>query len=170
MREIIVAVLCCLGVSACQTEGGVANKVLSDFGLRERPEGYVSGTDLVYQNLGAVGDAEIKRLNLRERHGEIKFQQDGLRGKYYKEVKVYENFYPLDASPANRSGQGSAQSYYGYIEYAYRVYQSKRFSSRSEAETGSATIPTDKEGREVYRYNFTSGGNWDGGKGTRTKR
>ena len=171
MKKLAVVVVLCLCLSACQTEGGsVADKVLADFGLRDRPEGYVSGTDRVYANLGAVGDTEMKRLNLGERHGELKFQQDGLRGTYYKEVKVYENFYPLDATPASRSGQDNAQEYYGYVEYAFRVYQSERFATRAEAEAAMATIRTDVEGREVYRYNFTSGGNWDGGKGSRTKR
>jgi hypothetical protein len=61
---IIVVVL-----SSCQTdsEGGVVNKVLSDFGLREKPEGYVSETDKVFQRLGEIGATELQRLNLENR-------------------------------------------------------------------------------------------------------
>ncbi len=37
--------MACLLMVSCQTDSGVSvtDKVLSDFGLRERPEGYVTG-------------------------------------------------------------------------------------------------------------------------------
>ncbi len=77
----MVIILC-----SCQTgpEGGVVNKVLTDFGLREKPEGYVSETDKVFQRLGEIGATELQRLNHENRHGEVKFEQKGARGEYYK--------------------------------------------------------------------------------------
>jgi len=164
-------VLLALGLAACQRgPDEVFDKVLVDFGLREKPEGYVSGADTVVDRLQAVGDTEMKRMNQEARHGEIKFQEDGLRGLYYKEVKVYERCYPLDAQPVSASSQTDSRGYVGYIEYAYRVYQSPRKSNRAEATAESATISTDEQGRETYRYNFGPGGVWDGGKGERARK
>ena len=169
MKKLIM-ILLCLGLAACQrTPNQVFDKVLTDFGVREQPEGYVSGSDQVFQNLDVVGNTELKRLNLEERQGEIKFQEDGIRGMYYKEVKVYEAYYPIDAQPISRSVEGT-RGYNGYIEYAYRVYQSPRRNSRVEAAAESANIPTDIQGRESYRYSFNASGAWNGGKGERTRR
>ncbi|NIA13625.1 MAG: hypothetical protein GWP08_06045, partial [Nitrospiraceae bacterium] len=103
-------------------------------------------------------------------HGSIKFQrQNELRGKFYKEVKVYESFYPTDARAVSRSAGGEG-GFHGYIEFAYRTYQSARKNTRAEAAGETASIPTDETGRETFRYTFGASGNWDGSKGTRTKR
>lgn len=162
--------LLCLGLAACQrTPDQVFDKVLTDFGIREQPEGYVSGTDQVFKNLDLVGSTELKRLNLEERQGEVKFQEDGIRGMYYKEVKVYEAYYPIDAQPIARTTDG-ARGYNGYIEYAYRIYQSQRKGTRVEAANEPANIPTEVQGRESYRYGFNASGVWNGGKGERTRR
>lgn len=172
--RITVAGLLCVFMSvcfcACQTEqeGSVMNKVLSDFGLKGKPEGYVSGTDRVFESLSTVGATEMKRLNLAEQHGKVKFQQDAeLRGKYYKEVKVYEAYFPSDVKPV--SGTHEATGYVGYIDYEYRIYQSMRKESAALAEGETADIPTDVTGREKFRYSFGSTGDWSGGKGERVK-
>lgn len=170
MRYAVLGCLC-LAMLGCETgPGGVADKVLSDFGLRERPEGYVSGGDRVFQRLNTVAAAEMKRMNMESRHGEVKFQDDaGFGGKFYKEVKQYEDSHPLDAQPVSRAAEGE-RGFVGYIEYRYRMYQSERRDTRAEAEALSASIPTDKSGSEMYRYRFNSGGNWDGQEGERTNR
>lgn len=156
--------------AGCATpEGGVANKVLADFGIGEHPEGYVSGSDKVYEQLSEVGASEMKRLNAENRLGEIKYEQEGLRGTYFKEVKVYEDYYPLDAA-ATTTGSMGERGFSGYIEYSYRVYQSPRMATRIEAESATATIPTDDEGREQFRYKFNTGGVWDGTAGERVRR
>jgi hypothetical protein len=170
LRTGFLLVMCAVALMGCQRgPGGVVNKVLVDFGVREQPEGYVSESDKVFQRLGEVGNTELKRLNIEQRQGEIKFQEEGLRGLYYKEVKVYEACYPLDAQPNTRAADGN-QAYTGYIEYAYRVYQSPKKPTRAAAAAESATIPTDIEGREAYRYGFGSGGVWDGRKGERVRK
>lgn len=156
----------CLAAAGCASSGtGVVDKVLQDFGVRERPEGYTSGTDRVYERLTEVGRSELRRMNTQGRHGEVKFEESGgLRAKYYKEVKVYENFYPLDAGPTARTS-ANERGYVGYIEYSYRIFQSARKSNRTEAAAEQATIPTTERGREKYRYRFSAGGVWRGGKG-----
>lgn len=150
--------------------GGVGNKVLTDFGIREKAEGTSTGTDIVYQKLPDVGKSEIDRLNAIERRGTIKFKQDGLRGVYVKRVKRYENAYPIDATPISTNSQTSTLAgYNGYIEYAYRYFESAPKESSTEAQTVDADIPTDEQGRETFRYSFGPSGTWDGGKGQRTK-
>ncbi len=166
----IGTVLICLTLAACQrSPKEVADKVLGDFGLRERPEGYVSGTEKVMVELEKVGASEIKRLNAEQSKSNVKFQSDGLRGMYYKEVKIYESYYPLDASSARRDSSGE-RGFHGYVEFTYRIYQSERRPTRTEALAESATIPTDETGREVYRYVFDGGGVWNGGRGQRIRR
>ena len=168
--SLVVVAICSALCSCHRTPGEVMDKVLGDFGLRERPEGYVSGSDKVVANLTAVGESEIKRLNLAEQHGTVKFQKEGgLQGKYYKEVKVYENFFPIDAQPVGRTAAYEG-GYYGYIDYEYRIYQSERKSTGSEASSENASIATDETGRETYRYSFGTGGAWNGVKGDKTKR
>ncbi|MGC8737980.1 MAG: hypothetical protein ACP5UA_04950 [Candidatus Hydrogenedens sp.] len=159
-----------LVLSSCQSgpEGGVVNKVLSDFGLREKPEGYVSETDKVFQRLGEIGATELQRLNLENRHGEIKFEQKGARGEYYKEVKVYSQYYPIDAKSISHSGE-SGQSYTATIEYAYSIYRSASKPTRAEAQESTADIPAGIEGRETYRYSLGPGGVWNGEKGQKVK-
>lgn len=160
-----------VALAGCETgPSGVADKVLADFGLRDRPEGYVSGTDRVVERLGAVGTTEMKRMNMKERHGEVKFQDDaGFGGKFYKEVKKYEEANPLDAQPMSRAAAGE-RGFVGYVEYRYRIYQSERRDTRAEAEALSANIPTEDSGSEVYRYRFNSGGIWDGQEGESSRR
>jgi len=166
----LAVILAFLTAAGCETpEGGVANKVLVDFGVREAPEGYERGSDTVYNRLSDVGATELRRLNAENRHGTVKFEQEGLRGAYFKELKVYEDFYPLDAV-ATTSGTQRDRGFLGYIDYTYRVYQSARFESRVEAETATATIPTGDSGRETYRYRFNQGGFWNGSKGERASR
>ena len=167
---LVGAVLCSMVLVACQTSSGsVADKVLADFGLRDHPEGHVSGSDRVFEQLESVGAAEMKRLNAAGRHGEIKFEEEGRRGQYYKEVKVYESFAPFDVSGTTGGGTRD-RGYSGTIEYRYRIYQSERKPTRAEAAAESASIATDEAGRETYRYNFSTSGVWDGGQGERTRR
>jgi len=167
------AFLACLLLSivgaGCQrTPGEVANKVLTDFGIREPDENYVSGSDKVYERLRTVGESEMQRMNFEGREGEIQFEENGLRGMYYKEVREYTDFHPLDAR-ADTAGTQRESGYTGYIEYSYRTLQSPRKPTRTEAAAESANIPTGETGREVYRYRFNSGGGWDGSKGERAK-
>ena len=161
----MLSLLLLLGLPACQTPPeGVANKVLADFGLKERPEGYVSASDEVFKRLDNVGKAELKRMNLTHRHGEVKQETQDLKTRFFKEVKTYEKYYPLDAN-ATAGTAGSSRGFTAYIEYSYRVFQSPRFETRAEAEASSASDPTDQQGREVYSYKFGPTGNWDGAKG-----
>ncbi len=155
---------------ACaQSPSDVVEKVKYDFGIGEKPEGYVSGAEKIMANLDKVGAVELKRLNGESRHGEVKFQEEeGLSGKFYKEAKVYESFYPLDARAVTSASEGNP-GYLGYIDYSYRICQSERFNTRPEAEAASTDIRTDVQGRETYRYRFSSGGVWDGQKGERSR-
>lgn len=168
-------VLLCLALpfvlAACQRSAGeVASKIKYDFGIGEKPEGYVSGTDKVQQQLDSVGKTEMKRLNVEGRHGEVEFQEEsGLQGKYYKEIKVYENYYPLEARAVTKTAEGG-RGFVGYIDYTFRILQSERFTTRTEAAAASANLPTDVTGRETYRYNFSSGGTWNGQKGELSQR
>jgi hypothetical protein len=170
VKKWVVLGLCVIAVACARTPGEVADKVLYDFGIGEKPEGHVSGAEKVMVQLENVGKAEMKRMNLKQRHGEVKFQQEtGLTGKYYRELKKYEDAYPVDARPVTRSSQGE-RGFVGYIDYRYRVYQSKRVATRVEAEAASADISTDVTGRETYRYNFSYGGTWDGAEGQSVRR
>ena len=172
MKKLLILTAVFLAFASCHTEeGGVANKVLSDWGLKAKPEGYVSGEDRVFEKLAGIGAAEMKRMNAELQHGEVKFQSEGeIKGKYYKEVKVFESFYPTEAKGVGRTS-ATEGGYQGYIEYAYRMYQSPRKGSRTEAEAETASIPTDTVGRDQYRYSFDATGDWNGAKGdhARTK-
>jgi len=173
VKGLAVVAVCAMGLLLCScqgTPGEVVDKVLVDFGVREKPEDYVSGSDRVFEGLNVVAKAEMKRMNQEARRGEVKFQEEkGLRGKYYKEVKRYEDFHPQDARPAVRTA-GNGHGYVGYIEYSYRIYQSARKNTRAEAAAEPAGIPTDQVGRETYRYRFAPGGVWDGAKGEKVRR
>ena len=130
MRRVMVILAAGIVLSACSSgrEGGVINNVMTDFGLKAKPEGYESESDKVMQRLNNVGPAELKRLNMAEQKGQVKFQKIGeLKGKYYKEVKVFESFYPTDAQTVTRAGSPeSDRGFTGYIVYSYRIYQSMR--------------------------------------------
>ena len=169
MRRTLAAVLIPFILGACagtSEQGGVVDKVLQDFGIQDRPEGYETGGDKVFSRLNAVGESELKRLNREGRTGEVKYaQEEEFRGAYFKELKVYENYYPLDARPLGRTASGRQGGYTGTVEYSYRVYQSPRTANRVEAAAAMADIPTNIEGREKYRYNFGVGGVWDGKPG-----
>ena len=155
-----------LSLAGCQSDGGsVTQKVLADFGIGEHPEGYVSGSDKVYQQLDTVGQTEIKRMNAEGREGQIKFEQDGLKGRYYKEIKVYEAARPVDVKASSTSAD---RGFVGFIEYEYRLYRGEAKPTRAEAAGQTATISTDVTGRETCRYNFSVSGTWDGGKGERS--
>lgn len=170
MKKALLIAAVCVALVSCETpEGGVVNKVLTDWGLKQKPEGYTTEADRVFERLGAVGATEMKRMNGPLEHGQVKFQQmTDLKGKYYKEVKVYERFYPVDVA-SMRAGDNEP-GYEGYIEYAYRMYQSPRKRTSVEAEAETASIPTDTVGRDTYRYHFGASGEWNGQKGEKTKR
>jgi len=163
----LVCLLGCLlglfSLAGCRSDGGgVGQKVLADFGLAEHPEGYVSGSDKVYQQLDTVGQTEIKRMNAEGREGQIKFEQDGLKGRYFKEIKVYETAHSVDVKGSSGSGD---RGYVGFIEYEYRIYRGEAKPTRVEAAAQTADISTDTTGKETMRYNFNTSGAWDGGKG-----
>lgn len=160
-----------LALAGCSSPpGGVGNKVLTDFGIRQKAEGTVTGTDVVYQKLPEVGRAELDRLNAIERRGTIKFKQDGLHGVYVKRIKRYENAYPVDAVPVSTNSQSTGLTgYNAYVEYSYRIFESAPKPTSTEAQAADADVPTEEQGREQYRYTFTPSGSWDGGKGQRTR-
>ncbi|HNV20559.1 MAG TPA: hypothetical protein PLB67_09465 [Candidatus Hydrogenedentes bacterium] len=168
-KSLAVALICVL--AGCASDGGsVIEKVKYDFGIGEKPEGYVSTSEIIMSRLNAVGQAEMKRMNREGRHGAIEFQDEGgLQGKYFKRVKVYENAVPLEASAVSR-GSTDDRGYLGYIEYAYAMHESARKNTRAEAEAEPATIRTGETGREVYRYRFGATGAWDGAKGEPSRR
>ena len=163
-------VLAAIFIAGCQGQGGqtVVETVMSDFGLKEKPEGYVSGADKVVERLNEIGEVEMKRMNQAERLGELKVEEKDLQVSYFKVVKEYISYYPLDASATSRASDRD-RGYVGYLEYRYRVLQGPRKPTRTEAQAESVTIPTGEEGSETYRYRFNSGGSWDGGKGERTR-
>lgn len=168
-RLLLASILLLFVGAACQrTPGEVANKVLSDFGIKERPEGYEAPSDKVFERLNGVAETEMQRMNYEGRDGEIQFEQDGLRGSFFKQIKEYVDAHPLDAR-ADTAGTQRDSGYTGYIEYSYRVLQGKRKPTRAEAAAEAADIPTGETGRETYRYHFNSGGAWDGRKGERAK-
>lgn len=164
---LVFAALCIVGCAG-QNGQGVVDTVMTDFGLKEKPEGYVSGSDKVYERLNEIGETEMKRMNQAERLGKVEAEEDGLSFNYYKVVKEYTSYYPLDASATSRASDRD-RGYVGYLEYRYRMLQGPRKSTRTEAQAESATIPSGDEGREVYRYRFNSSGGWDGGKGELTR-
>jgi hypothetical protein len=170
VKTFLLLALVCV-VAGCSTGGGsVIEKVKYDFGLGEKPEGYVPTSELVMGRLNAVGQMELKRMNREGRHGEIMFQDEGgLQGKYYKRVKTYQSSIPLEASAVSR-GSTDDRGYLGYIEYTYEMYEGARKNTRAEAEAEAATIRTGETGREVYRYRFGATGVWDGGEGERSRR
>ena len=150
---------------------GAGSKVMQDFGLQERPEGYVSGAERVMQKLPDVAKTEMTRLNAAARTGEVLYEKtDALSGAYYKKARVYEEFRPLDANITNRSSSRQETSYVGYIEYVYQIHESPRRPSRIEAMAENANIPTGERGSETFRYQFTSGGNWNGARGEPVRR
>lgn len=162
------AIAMCLLLGSCTSD--VTDKVMVDFGLKEKPEGYQSQSDTIMAQLRGVGQGEMKRMNGTGRRGEILFQDDGgMQGMFYKEVKVYESCQPVDAQPYSTATPGE-RGYYGYIDYTYHIYQSERTPSKAEAETKTADIRTDKQGHETYRYRFAGGGSWDGHEGELTHR
>ena len=165
-----MAVLIGLGMVGCAGQNGQTpmDTVMTDFGLKEKPEGYVSGSDKVYDRLNEVGASEIKRMNQDARLGEVKVEEDGLQVKYYKEVKEYVSYFPLDAQ-ANTVAADRERGYIGYLEYRYRVLQSPRRPTRTEAQAESATVPVGDEAKETFRYKFNAGGIWDGGRGEQTR-
>lgn len=170
VRTSLAVTLICV-LAGCAGDGGsVVDKVRYDFGIGEKPEGYVSTSELVMSRLNAVGQAEMKRMNREGRHGAIEFQDEGgLQGKYFKRVKVYENATSLEASAASR-GSMNERGYLGYIEYTYVIHESARKNTRGEAETEPASIRTGESGREIYRYRFGATGVWDGAKGELSRR
>lgn len=171
IKRMLCAALAAAALGGCTTGGhaSVMDKVKYDFGIGEAPEGYVSGSDQVFARLEKLSETEMKRMNAAGRLGEVKFAEDGLKGKWYKEVKVYEAAQPLDAQAMSR-GVNTARGYWGYVEYRYELYQSERRPTQTEALALSANIPTGVKGKEVYRYKFGPAGTWDGQAGEKTTR
>jgi len=166
MYRLLAAAMVCAMLCSCE---GTTDKVLADFGLKARPEGYVSGSDKVMERLDGVGAVEMKRMNMPEQQGAVKFQKESaVRGKYYKEVKKYESYVPTDAQAMNRPSLNES-GYVGYLDFTYRMYQSERKPTSAEAAAESANIPTDVTGHETYRYTFSSSGEWNGSKGERAR-
>ena len=144
----------------------VGQTVMQDFGLQDRPDDYVSGEQRVMQNMRAVGVQEMKRLNTLNRRGEIIYEEgDNFQGKYFKQVKVYERAYAVDASPEGRRSNRTVTGFTGTIEYAYQYYEGRREANRTNAEAADAVIPTGRTGRDRFRYHFSTSGNWDGNAG-----
>ena len=166
-----LAACAALFVVSCQSDGpGVVEKVKYDFGIGEKPEGYESLTDKVMTRLDAVAKTEMKRMNVAGRYGEVQFDGgQGLQGKYFKQVKEYESYQTLDVSPISHGSQGE-RGFVGFVQYLYRIKQSGKFATRTEAEAAPANIGTDVTGRETYRYTFGPGGTWDGAAGEKTSR
>jgi len=147
----------------------VAEKVKYDFGIGEKPEGYVSSSDKIMARLDGVGKTEMKRMNSGARHGEINFQEDqALKGMFYKETKRYESYLVLDARSVTRNSQ-KGRGFVGFVEYSYQVYQGERRNTRAEAAAQPANIRTEQRGREVLRYNFGPSGTWDGSEGEKAR-
>ncbi|MFP6583331.1 MAG: hypothetical protein VCD00_12360 [Candidatus Hydrogenedentota bacterium] len=160
--------MCSVVVAGCG--GNVGSTVLQDFGLQERSEDYVSGRDRTMESMRMVGAAEVKRLNAAGRHGELVYDDsEALRGKYFKRVKKYMRAYALEAQPVSRSGNRKETGFTGLIEYSYEFYEGRRASNRTEAQAADAEIPTGERGRDTFRYRFSSGGVWNGGKGVPVK-
>ncbi len=155
----------CVIAAGC---GSTGEKVLQDFGIKDRPEDYQSGADKVMANLSDVAKVELDRMNMAARRGQILYDKGkGLDGAYYKRTKVYDNSRPLDANAATRTNQNNPVTYVGYIEFSFEYYESARKQTRVEAESEIADIPSRDRGSETYRYRFDSGANWTGGKGER---
>lgn len=172
MKRLALAALMAFAAGCGSSGGGsgVADKVLTDFGLREKPDGYVEPSDKVYDRLDTVGKQEMSRMNAESRHGVVKFEQSGtLGGAYYKEVKLYEDYRPIDAQRMSRNSQ-SERGYVGFIDYTYRIFQSERRPNKTEVDALSATIPTGDEGRETLRYTFGPAGEWNGYPGEPVRR
>ena len=171
LLKLLVAPAFVCGAAAIAGCSGTGSKVLQDFGLQDRPEGYVSGAERVLTKLPDVAKPELARLNAAARNGEVLYEKfDSLTGAYYKKVKVYEDFRPLDANYAGRTSTREDVSYVGYIEYVFQYYESPRRPSRIEASAELADIPTGERGGETYRYDFSSGGVWDGAKGEHVRQ
>ncbi len=165
-----VAMILCIMLTACQTDSGtVVDKVMADFGLRDYPEGYESGSDRVYQQMETVGVTEMKRMNTMGRHGEVKFEEDGRRGQYHKEVRIYESFVPVDVG-ANTGGGTRDRGFTGTMEYRYSILRGEPKATQAEAAAESTTITTEEKGSETYRYNFSATGVWDGAPGEKVNR
>lgn len=172
MKKTIVSLGLVVLLAGCASSGGdqgVMDKVLTDFGIREPGEGYETGSDQVFENLKSVGEQELKRLNASARHGEIKFQEEGIRGMFYKEIKVYTASYPLDASAISRNTRGE-RGYHGYIGYDYEMRQGVRRATRAEAAAEQATVSVGGGGRDTFRYTFGPGGTWNGADGEPVRR
>ncbi len=167
-RLIAAAALVTLA-AGCASDGS-GSKVLQDFGLQERPDDYVSGSDRVMAKLPDIGKAELPRLNAGSRGGDVLYEKtDSLHGAYYKKARVYEEYRPLDANYSNTRNARQEVNFVGYIEYTYQIYESPRRPSRVEAMAEIPNIPTGQRGTETMRYRFGSGGNWDGVKGEPVK-
>ena len=169
MKKLPWILLCvCVAMTGCQSR--VMKKIKYDFGIGEKPEGYEVPSDRAKARLPSVAKTEMKRMNLEGRRGEIKFQQQAsYKGKYYKEVKVYEKYTPLEVQ-AIHHGSDTQRGYVGYISYTYRILQSERKSNKTQAGAAPATIRTTITGSETYRYRFGSSANWDGQAGEHVRR
>lgn len=166
MKRLACTIVVSTLLLGCAGGDGGGSKVLQDFGLQDRPEGYVSGSERVRERLNDVGKTELSRLNRADRNGEILYDDaQALRGKYYKRVKVYKRYYPVDANAVGRTSFNDERGFVGYVEYTFEYYESPRKNSRAEAIAELADIPSGEGGRGTYRYRFNSSGVWNGAKG-----
>jgi hypothetical protein len=168
VRRVMVLALV-LTMAGCAGDGGVADKVLTDWGVRSPDEDYVQGSDTVMARMRSVAETEMRRMNAVQRRGEVKFQEhSGVGGAFYREVKVYEQHYLIDARRISRSSRARG-GYTGYIDYAYRMHQSERKGTRVEAAEAEANVPTDITGRDRFSYSFGTSGTWDGAPGQKVR-
>ncbi len=170
--------LLCLG--GCARTDRAFNQVLTDFGLRPRPEAdkQVIEGDII-SRLSYLTERELDKFNANPANTEIKFEKIpgnplGL-GQFHKTVKVYEKAYPLEvtrerARQVQRAEKLRKRGYKGRVEYRYRIYSGKRFPSSDEARDSAADIGTDAVGREIYIYHFDETGVWDGKPGKLERR
>ena len=169
-----------LCLSGCARTERAFNQVLTDFGLRPRPE--VEKPDMegdIMSRLARITEKELARFNGSPVNTEIRFEKIpenplGL-GQFYKAVKVYEKAYPLDVTRKRAPQVQHAQAlrklgYSARVEYRYRIYRGKAFPSRDEARDSEADTRTDEGGREIYGYHFDEGGVWDGEPGRLERR
>lgn len=184
MRRVLNLVagwwLTLLCLTGCARTDGVFNQVLTDFGLRPRPEADKQAVEGdIMSRLSHVTKRELDRLNANPANTEITFEKIpgnplGL-GEFYKSVKVYEKAYPLGvkrerARQVQRAETLRKRGYRARVEYRYRMYRGKKFPSSDEARDSAADVTTDEVGREIYIYHFDETGTWDGKPGRLDRR
>ncbi|MCD6288184.1 MAG: hypothetical protein J7M12_03625 [Candidatus Hydrogenedentes bacterium] len=172
----IVAMVCF--AAGCKSTVGLIDATLGGLGI-EKSKTSDSRTvqEIIRSRIPIVAEQELKRLNYTAESTRIVFvrsQGDPLGGgKYYKERRVYERWYPGEIKPSSRGPKVSAglnsnnrtTSWSVVIEYRYRTYRGPEKTSREEA-AASETVAVDKSSAfERYKYGFDRHGQWDGKPG-----